>query len=137
MKSLILAILILCSHTAFASIYESTGCKAPSTDKVDNDSFFAQVVSQSHMELELIFVLKNNYGAKVKILGGKSYDTDTLPPCSSDDLAPVTWLQPDRFATHSVSGGSSLFTAAYRICIFDIRGRLMGSSMVCNAEVGD
>ena len=106
--------------------------------KVDNGYIYGEVISMSHMDLELALVLKDDRHAQVKVFGGYDYDESSLPACDSkEEQAPLTWYNGRMMASHSTSGGSSSFSAAYKICIFSFRGGLLREYSICNSEVGD
>jgi hypothetical protein len=112
-------------------------CGAGSKTKIDNNHIYAEVISQSNMDLELIVLKKYQYGYSIKIVGGYDYDLSNMPSCSSEELSGVRWSQRDRLATHWTSGGSSSFSAGYRICLYNARNDIVDSYVICNAEVGD
>ena len=107
-----------------------------STSKVDNSNVYAEVISRSHMDLELVTVLKTASRYRVNIVGGKNYDLDTLPECRREDLPGLSWVS-SNVATHATGTISTYYTAAYRICVFNARNELVRSYDICNSEVGD
>lgn len=131
MKALIVLLGLVFSVNAMADIE----CNGLAT-KVDNNQIYAEVISQSHMDLEFVVFVKANYGSKVKVVGGYDYELSTLPGCDSAEVAPVKWTN-KRFGTHWTSGGSSSFSAAYRVCLYNYRNELAKEYTVCNSEVGD
>lgn len=128
MKKLIFLASFIFSATAFS-------CGDLPTE-VNNSNAFVEVISRSQMDLEFVFVQKNNYLGEVKILGGKDYDKNSLPKsCDSAEVADVSW-ETSYVATDSV-GDQSGFTAAYKVCMYSRRGELVQTFSVCNEEVGD
>lgn len=104
--------------------------------KINNHSFYAEVISQSHMDLELVVVLKSPYlEGRVQVVGGEDM-YGKIPTCDSKSDKPLKW-DSERFLSDHTSGGSSSFDAAYRICIYNYKKELVRSYEICNSEVGD
>lgn len=103
--------------------------------KIDNNKLYAEVISRSHMDLEFVIVAKSLSRSKVKVTGGYGYNAQKLPTCEMEAVKSLDWLN-SNIGTDFTFGQNG-HTAAYTICSYNFRGKLVDSYTVCHYEVGD
>lgn len=131
MKTFMTLLLAITSLNASAVYCDNT----PS--EVNNDKIYAEVISRSHLELELVLVGKKDrfQSALIKVTGGKGYRPGSLPNCDAEQEAEIEWIG-GNIATEMTMDYSS-FVSSYRICLYSVRRELLAEYTLCNWETGD
>jgi hypothetical protein len=127
--------IILLTFTALASTNLLAASCGLISQKSDSKKMYAEVVSRGHMDLELVLVKKEFYSAKLKVTGGKGFHSKNLPTCEMESIDSLKWL--NRNIATAITFDYDYHTAAYKVCSYDFRGKLIDSFTVCNYEVGD
>ena len=129
MKILILALALVSYGSAFAG--DCSGLPS----KIDNDTFYAEVISRSHTDLEFVFVRKDERAFKYKIVGGENFSPQMQPSCSGPEA--LLERASDNVIVSRVSGGNSSFYGIFKICMTDYLNRPVGEATLCGWETGD
>ena len=132
MKKSIYFVLLLSLLSTLPAFSQSCG-NLPS--KIDSKKFYSEVISRGGMDLEFIFVKKNFYHSKMKIVGGHGYGQQNIPSCEEDALDSLQWL--NRNVAINSTFDYDYHTAAYTLCIYNYKGDLVQKYTLCNEEMGD
>lgn len=132
-KSLVVSFLILLTiqSNAKAEICEEA------SNLINTKNLFAQVISRSHLDLELVIVRKGvtYYKDFLKVQGGKGFKPSTVPTCNQNNSVSLNWLS-DTIASVKTFDYDGQ-TTTYRLCQYDINNELVAQSTICNFATGD
>ena len=123
--SLILAII---SQSSFANCRNIP-------NSIQSRYFYAEVISRSMFQLDLIVLDKTDYRQKVEVFGGKNIKLEDLQTCDLAVKTKVAYLNNNiQLATTS---SFNHHTALYKVCVKNQQDEVIFEQLICNEEVGD
>lgn len=109
--------------------------------KVDTNDIYAEVIRRSHMDLEFVFIRKNESSFKYKIVGGEGFSPKAMPACglSYNDNIEASPIERagSNVAVSTVAGGNTSFYGIFKVCLYDYLNKPIGEIALCNWETGD